>query len=312
MKIIIYIVLIGFCFNGMAQQLPVFSLYNSNPYVLNPAFAGSEHYWDLTLQHRSQWVGYDNGPSTQLFSSHSRIDGSSSGFGGYFYNDRNGVLGNLGFSGSYAYHLELGEEFQLSFGLAASFTQYKLLGNKVTLNSPTDNLIDASKGKAGAFNTSFGSLFYSENFYFGLSALNLFSPKIDYFSGTTTPLKTHFYMQTGGLIPISANGSIQPAATVNYLSGNPIGIEMQAAYEYVDIIKGGIGYRWKDAISFLFGARLFDGLYLNYAYDLGVSKISKGHSGSHEIMLSYNFYYNPIYKNNKARYNFGRIKRRPD
>jgi len=28
--------------------------------------------------------------------------------------------------------------------------------------------------------------------------------------------------------------------------------------------------------------------------------------------LSYHFYYNPIYKNSKARYNFKRIKKRGD
>jgi len=296
----------------MAQQLPVFSLYNSNKYLLNPAFAGAEYYWDFTLQNRSQWLGFDNGPSTQLFSTHSRIDGTSSGFGGYFYNDRNGVLGNMGASGSYAYHLDVSDKFEPSFGLSASYTQYKLFGDRVRLNSNSDNLIQSSKGKAGAFNTSFGTVFYSDNFYVGLSALNLLSPKIDYFSGTTTPLKQHYYLQTGGWIAISTNGSVQPAATINYIQGNPIGIEIQTVYEYVDIVKGGIGYRWKDAVSFLIGARLYDGLYLNYAYDLGISRLSSGHSGSHEIMLSYNFYYNPIYKNNKAKYNIGKFKKRAD
>lgn len=312
MKKLITISLLCCCLNGFAQQLPVYSLYNINKYVLNPAFAGSEYYWDFTLQHRSQWVGYDNGPSTQLFSSHSRIDGTPSGFGGHFYNDRNGVLGNMGVNLSYAYHVDLSDDFELSFGLAGSYTQYKLFGDRVTLNSPTDNLVQSSKAKDGTFNAHFGTLLYADNFYFGLSALNLLSPKIEYFNGSSTPLSMHYYMQTGGWIPIGSNNSIQPALIVDYLPGNPLGINAQVTYEYVNLVKGGIGYRWKDAITFIAGVKVYDELYLNYAYDLGISKLSSAHSGSHEIMLVYNFYYNPIHKNSKARYNFSKIKKRVD
>lgn len=94
---------------SFAQQLPVYSSFNINNYLLNPAVAGTESYIDFTLQHRMQWVGFDHKPSTQIFSAHSRLDQRASAFGGYFYNDRSGVLGNLGFSGSYAYHLQLND-----------------------------------------------------------------------------------------------------------------------------------------------------------------------------------------------------------
>jgi type IX secretion system PorP/SprF family membrane protein len=294
---------------GYSQQLPTYSLYGMNKYILNPAFAGSNYYWDFSLMHRSQWVGFDNGPSTQLFSSHSRIDGTASGFGGHFYNDRNGVLGNMGAHLSYSYHADLSDEFELSFGFSASYTQYRLSGDKVTLNSTTDNLIQTSKGTSGEFNGHFGTAIYGDNFYFGISALNLISPKMDYFNGATTPLQRHYYMQTGGWVPISANGSLQPSVIVDYLPGNPIGIAGNVSYEYVDIVKGGIGYRWKDAITFNIGCKIFEELYLNYAYDIGISQLSSAHSGSHEVLLTYNFYYNPIYQNNKARYNLKFSKR---
>ncbi len=312
MKKVLGIAVIFCALQGFAQQLPVYSLYGLNPFVVNPAFAGSEYYWDFTVQHRSQWLGFENGPSTQLLSTHSRVDGTPSGFGGHFYNDRNGILGNFGASLAYAYHVELSESMQLSFGASASYTQYRLLADRVQLYHSTDNLIPGATGKDGAFNANFGTLLYADNFYFGLSALNLLSPKLDYASGANTPIERHYYLQTGGWIPVATNGSIQPALIVDYLKGNPIGINAQVVYEYVDIVKGGIGYRWKDAISLIAGVKIYDELYLNYAYDLGISKISSAHSGSHEIMLTYKFYYNPIHKNSKARYNIGKVKKRAD
>ena len=300
------------CFVGVGQQLPVYSLFGANKYALNPAFAGSEYYWDFAILHRSQWVGFDNGPSTQLFSSHSRIDGTASGFGATIYNDRNGVIGNMGVSLGYAYHVDLSDEFELSFGLNGSYTQYKLFGDRVLLHSNSDNLLNQHRGTSGEFNASFGTLLYADNFYFGVSALNLFSPKIDYFNGASTPLQRHYYLQTGGRVQITSNGAISADILCDYLANNPFQVDFRFNYEYVDIFKIGAGYRLADSFVLTAGFKMIEELYLNYAYDMGISKLNSAHSGSHEVLLSYHFYYNPIYKNSKARYNFKRIKKRGD
>jgi len=165
MKRKIAILMLFLCNHSYGQQIPVFSLYDVNKYILNPAFAGSEYYWEFALQHRSQWIGFANGPSTQLFSTHSRIDGTSSGFGANFYNDKTGVIGNTGANLSYAYHADLSDIFEISFGLNGSFTQYKLFGDDLLLHSATDKLLEQTKGKAGIINASFGTVLYADNFY---------------------------------------------------------------------------------------------------------------------------------------------------
>lgn len=301
-----------FGLHGYGQQLPVYSLYDVNKYLLNPAFAGSEYYWEFALQHRSQWVGFTNGPSTQLFSTHSRIDGTSSGIGANFYNDKTGVLGNTGANLSYAYHADLSESFEVSFGVNASYTQYKLFGNEVLLHNTTDNLIEQSKGKSGIFNASFGTVLYSDNFYFGVSALNLLSPKLNYYNGATTPVTTHYYLQTGGTVPIGTNSTVSSSLIFNYISTNPSQVDFRVSYEYIDVFRIGAGYRWKDAIILSARIKIIDELYLDYAYDMGISQLNTAHNGSHEVLLSYHFYYNPIYQNSKAKYNFKRIKKRAD
>lgn len=293
-----------------SQQLPVYSNFHTNKYITNPAFAGSEYYWDFTLQHKSQWLGIENNPNSQLFSTHSRISNTASGFGGYLYNDQSGVFGNLGFSGSYAYHLDLSEELHLSFGASASYTQYKLLGNRVTLDQTNDPTILAGKQTSGAFNTSFGTLFDHNHFYFGLSAINLLSPNINYVAKGSRPVRTHFYLQTGGYIPVGTNGMLEPSLLLNYVNGNPFQADLRITYQYVDIFNVGLGHRWKDAIVLSAGAKIWDELYVQYAYDLNLSKLMKVNSGSHEILLTYHFYYNPIYGKDKKRYNLKRIPRR--
>lgn len=312
MRIAFVISLLTLAITPFAQQLPVYSLLGENKFLLNPAFAGSESYWDMSLQHRSQWMAYDNHPSTQILSTNSRIGTSNSAIGGSIYNDRTGVFGNFGVNAGYAHHINVGSESNLSFGLNASYTQYRLIGSKMILNDQNDALLSGRQVK-GVFNSSFGGLFYSDYFFIGYSALNLIPNQLNY-KGTSakTPLKAHHYIQTGGYIPMGTNGMLEPLVVLNYINTNPFSFDFRCTYQYVDIFRVGAGYRLNDAVIFTLGFKVLDEFYINYAYDLGVSKLAKVHNGSHEIQLTYKFYYNPLMGKDKKRYNLQRIRRKGD
>jgi hypothetical protein len=49
----------------------------------------------------------------------------------------------------------------------------------------------------------------------------------------------------------------------------------------------GLAYRHLDAIIFKAGIRLSEYIRLNYAYDLGISRIANYNSGTHEISLQF-------------------------
>src|SRR6476620_4511736 len=46
------------------QQRPYYTQYILNNYIINPAVAGIENYWDVKASHRHQWVGLDGAPVT--------------------------------------------------------------------------------------------------------------------------------------------------------------------------------------------------------------------------------------------------------
>ena len=56
-----------------AQQLPVYSQYMMNGFLLNPAIAGSDGYTSINLTAREQWLGLDNAPNTQAISFQTRL-----------------------------------------------------------------------------------------------------------------------------------------------------------------------------------------------------------------------------------------------
>ena len=67
--IVILIGLFSLGFNKFrSQQIPVYSQFFMNKYTQNPAFAGMDHVYDVTSNHRYQWVGIQDYPRTYTLS----------------------------------------------------------------------------------------------------------------------------------------------------------------------------------------------------------------------------------------------------
>ena len=52
------LLVLGLAGNAGAQQLPRQSQFVQNPYLVNPAFAGTELGTFASLSHREQWTGF--------------------------------------------------------------------------------------------------------------------------------------------------------------------------------------------------------------------------------------------------------------
>ncbi len=116
-----------------AQQVPMYSQYIMNGYLINPSFAGRDGYSTVTLTTREQWIGLEQNPGTYAASFQTRIlknsyiskstsvkkklvrptKGSRVGLGGYVFNDNNGIMRRTGFQAIYAYHIPMGQDRRL-------------------------------------------------------------------------------------------------------------------------------------------------------------------------------------------------------
>jgi type IX secretion system PorP/SprF family membrane protein len=66
----ILLIIIAFASAAKAQQLPHYTQYLMNPFVINPAVAGIENYWDIKASHRHQWAGLQDAPVTSYLTAH--------------------------------------------------------------------------------------------------------------------------------------------------------------------------------------------------------------------------------------------------
>src|SRR5664279_2303176 len=151
LRIILQAIVLSLGFGtAFSQQVPMYSQYIMNGFLINPSFAGRDGYTTVNLTVREQWVGMAGAPSTYAASFQTRIlkdsyiskstsvrkkfvkptRGGKVGLGGYLFNDNNGIMRRTGGQVSYAYHIAMGRTDgipnDLSFGLAMTAYQFNV------------------------------------------------------------------------------------------------------------------------------------------------------------------------------------------
>lgn len=287
----------------VAQQIPVFSGLALDEYVYNPAYAGSQPYLEASLKQRLQYVGVDYAPNTQLLSVQSSVSGRNFGVGGYFLNETNGILGKMQGMGTYAYHIPFSDETALSFGTSLGFHQLRTIASRIVLDNPNDQLVNLQSNQSKMFfNAQAGLLLHSEMFYLGYSFQNLYSSSHDIYAGSSLPQVLHHHVHYGLKFYSGENGMITFSGRHVWAKGLPFWHQMGVQYDYDQRIYVSVQYRWEDAIIGALGARIWDEIRMYYSYDFGTGRYGSNHGGSHELSLTYQFHYNPIYSKDKARY----------
>ncbi|OSY86849.1 hypothetical protein WH52_14305 [Tenacibaculum holothuriorum] len=177
MKNIAKLLFVLFVFNkSIAQEtLPIYADYLSdNVYLLHPAAAGIGECGKIRLTARQQWFGVKDAPSLQTASFHAKAgEYSNAGYGVVLYNDKNGYHSQKGIQGTYAYHLNMGNENlfnQLSFGLSMSVVQNEV-DQRRFVNDPAVSQIIQSNFY---FNADFGMAYHYKGFSSYATVKNLF------------------------------------------------------------------------------------------------------------------------------------------
>jgi type IX secretion system PorP/SprF family membrane protein len=294
-----------------AQQLPSYSQYMMNGFLLNPAMAGSEGYTSLNLTAREQWVGFPGAPRTHALSGESRIlrksyiSKSTSvrrkirhpsrsgrvGLGGYLFSDRNGITNRTGLQATYAYHIQLKKQ-QLSFGLSAIGYQFKISDSDIILHDDNDPLISGTDKVLYIPDFNFGSLFTTRNYFVGFSVNQLLQSSLKFGNRNYANYKMlrHYYLMGGYNFDVSDNVSIQPTMLIKTTTQNlrQIQVDFNARVYYRDDYWAGLSYRTGDAMVIMAGVK-YNQYYFGYAFDYATSNIRKHSFGSHEFMIAAKF-----------------------
>lgn len=298
--------IIGLSVPGLSQQLPLYSQYVMNKFLINPAVAGSEGYTSFNLTAREQWIGFKNSPKTHALSVQTRVLKNSFiaksasvklkskpnsrsgkvGLGGYIFDDRTGLISRTGVQFTYAYHIFVGKG-QLSFGLTGTAYQFKVDREALRLYDENDDLINNFDNTLLIPDADFGVYYSDPQFYVGLSAAQLFQSSLKFGKRgyENYRMKRHYYLMGGYNIDINENIIIVPNLLLKTTENLNLQMDLGANIFFSGDYWGGLTYRTGSAIVVMGGVRV-DKFYFGYAFDYNLSSIQRHSYGSHEFMIA--------------------------
>ncbi len=292
-KIVLFsIILCAISIQIHSQQLPLYSQYMFNNFLLNPGITGSVDYFPIRITARQQWAGIKGAPSTQAISAHYLLNNQKFGVGGYIFNDKFGPLSQTGLQASFAYHVPLtGINSKLGLGLAFKAFQFKFDETDLVTIEPND--VAVTHGKIAKFvpDADFGAYLYNEKYYIGLSATQLIQFKIDLGDSNLdkNQIIRHYYLNGGYRIAVNEEFEIEPSVLIKGTMRTPWQIDLNAKAIYKSMYWGGLSYRTSKDLVFMVGLK-YKKFYFGYAFDYTFSSIKNYSNGSHEILIGYNVF----------------------
>lgn len=317
-QILSFLFFFGLAAVAAHAQDPVFSQFYSTPMTVNPAFAGTTHAPRISAVYRNQWPTHaDNGVtaySTYAASYEQFVPAFNSGFGIMLMSDDAGdLLKTTSFAASYAYKVDVNEDFHLKLGIEAGFRQYNMDWDKLIfldqldkITGPVDdagspnltNEIQPDALNKTVFDVGAGLLAYGGKFYGGFALHHLTTPDesfVELNTGLVEGLPLRMTLHGGAQFIVKEGNKRQPASFISpnvlFLKQGDQGQINLGAYYSMGLVFAGGWYRHAfgnpDAAIATVGFQ-YEVLKIGYSYDFTVSGLTANTGGAHEISLVIN------------------------
>jgi type IX secretion system PorP/SprF family membrane protein len=153
-------------------------------------------------------------------------------------------------------------------------------------------------------NFGVGTYYYGERFYVGFSVPHILNASINEsgkFEGTEKVARQfrHYFATAGYVFNAGESLKIKPSVLYKYVNNAPSSLEPSLGFLIKDALWLGASYRFgfgqagggfgSDAVIGMIEYDFLKNFRIGYAYDFTVSQLNNYTSGSHEIMVGYEF-----------------------
>ena len=266
----------------------------------NPATAGKDAKLNVAVAYALQMAGFEHNPNTMYAGADMPfyVLGAYHGVGLQFMNDAIGAFTHKRFGLQYAFmrHLLGGK---ISIGAQATMISENLDGSKLDLADPTDPAFTTSSVNGSGFDLSLGLYYQHRNWYVGLSALHLNSPKVELGETNELNISPTYYCTGGYNIRLTNPFLTIQTSVLGRTDGVAFRGDVTARLKYEHekrVMYVGVSYSPTNSVTVMLGGN-FHGIHIGYSYEMYTSAISIG-NGSHEIFVGYQTDLN-LYKKEK-------------
>ncbi|WP_428224586.1 PorP/SprF family type IX secretion system membrane protein [Flavobacterium sp.] len=277
---------------ALAQQEAQYTQYMYNTANVNPGYAGSRGCLSALVMHRSQWVGLDGAPKTNVLAVSSPLDSEQrKGLGVSIINDALGPVNRNAISVDFSYAIPTTENSKLAFGIKGTANLFSVDFNK--LNTFNAASITNVKNNDNRFTPNIGAglYWYSDKTYVGVSIPFMLENKfydndVQYIASE----RMHPHLIAGHVFKLSNEIQFKPATMIKVVKGAPLQVDLSGNFWFSEKFSLGAAYRWSAAWSAMAGFQINDSWMVGYAYDRDVTRLGNFNSGSHEIFLRYELF----------------------
>jgi type IX secretion system PorP/SprF family membrane protein len=225
-----------------AQQITRRTQFAFNPYLVNPAVAGTLNQIPIFASYRNQWAGFKGAPVTMMASAHMQGP-KNSGFGAIIsHDDTGGAISETGIEATGAYHIDLNNYDAVSFGLSLTASQYKFDNSKLVVYDQMDQSLNNMQAESHMnIDANFGMMIYGEDYYFGFSVPQLAQTKLKLESPFSSENKNMRHFQFMGSYKYFVNDDfdIQPSGLIKFTPVTPVQLDVNVKVGYT---RNGLGW----------------------------------------------------------------------
>lgn len=290
MKKAITVLLVSACLSATAQQDPLYSQYQFNQLMINPAYAGIYNRLSVGAISRFQWAGIEGAPRTNTITANSALSDGKIGLGGFVMNDRFGVNNNYEIQISSSYNIEFNRTIKLAMGIQGGLVQYGYDLSKLNLDFFDDPELLNGHDNFIRPNFGVGFMLLNPNFFVGLSAPRILNVSITDGFIQSERYKRHFYLSAGVAAEIQRT-PVKATTLIRSIAGETYSFDITLSALLEDVMWAGITVRDLKHFGVLGIFQMGENLQLGYSFELPTNNLIHGNYGTHEVSINYSLRY---------------------
>lgn len=283
-----------------AQQEQQYTQFMYNRLAYNPGYAGSHETACITGIVRSQWLGLEGAPNTQVLSFDMPLMNQRIGIGANISRNTIGISERITLDGVYSYRLRLATG-TLGIGLQASIRYFNNDYTSSDLVSTVPITLDGAipDGPRSKYVPNFGAgaYFNNEKFYIGVSVPRMVTNNIDFneVGSLLSEEKIHGYLMAGYIFGINKNVDFKPQILMKYAANSPFDADLNASFIFQKKYTAGLTARlggstqvgFMESFDLMVGAQITQHILFGLSYDITLSEIKDYSNGSIEGVVRY-------------------------
>ncbi|MEL6923050.1 MAG: PorP/SprF family type IX secretion system membrane protein [Bacteroidota bacterium] len=279
-----------------AQDEVIFSHYQFNPSLINPAASGFYDVHQLNFNYRDSWTGFEGSPRTLGFNYNGPV-GKVFGFGAGLRTENAASLSRYRINLNFAFKYQM-EKLRVAGGFSTEIQQMRLdngIMARPSLIDINDPIVSDYMDGQMFFDANFG-LFaeYNNATFIGLSFPNLILAKLDDIGGAGTEgsrLLQYYMFHFGHKFIANETFTLTPSMLIKSVRNVGFNVDFNLRGDFLDEkLSAGVSYRTGlgPSLGLMLGTKI-SALRLFYSYDVYLDEFQQYNTGSHEITLSFEF-----------------------